>query len=130
MSRQYQKCAKADLLDAGAGLRRLCHGILGIFKVRNRGDISHLPDPLKDRLVQMAGRPHSQLPTQAYAEAREDDPPFKLKPIELFQYYLLDTTGFEPNPFTSLIRGVNDTAMLTATGPSVACLPSVPCGLF
>ena len=36
-------------------------------EVKNRGDIKELPDPLKDRLVQMAGRPHSQLPTQAYA---------------------------------------------------------------
>ena len=65
----------------------------------------------------MAGRPHSQLPTQAYAEAHFDKVPFKPKPSQLFQYYLLDTTGFEPNPFTSLISGVNDTAMLTATGP-------------
>ena len=77
--------------------------------VSDRGDVEHLPGPLKKRLVQMAGRPHSQLPTQAYAEAHFDRPPFRPKPSELFQYYLLDTTGFEPNPFTSLIRGVNDT---------------------
>jgi len=64
----------------------------------------------------MAGRPHSQLPTQAYAEADQ--------PSQLFQYYLLDTTGFEPNPFTSLIPGVNDTAMLTATGPDCG-LPTI-----
>src|SRR5436305_488577 len=85
--------------------------------VRDRGDVRHLPGPLKDRLVQLAGRPHSQLPTQAYAEAHFDEPPFKPKPSQLFQYYLLDTTGFESNPFTSLIPGVNDAAMLTATGP-------------
>src|SRR6266404_8103202 len=85
--------------------------------VRNRGDIRNLPGPLQDRLVQLAGRPHSQLPTQAYAEAHFDTPPMKPKPSQLFQYYLLDTTGFEANPFTSLIPGVNDTAMLTATGP-------------
>jgi hypothetical protein len=76
--------------------------------VDSRGDIVGLPGPLKDLLVRMAGRPHSQLPQQAYAEAPA--------PSQLFQYYLLDTTGFEPNPFTSLIPGVNDTAMLTATG--------------
>jgi hypothetical protein len=92
--------------------------------VRQRGDVQQLPDPLKDRLVQLAGRPHSQLPTQAYAEAHFDTPPFKPKPSQLFQYYLLDTTGFEPNPFTSLIPGVNDTAMLTATGPDCG-LPTV-----
>ena len=90
---------------------------LNMATVRSRGDIRNLPGPLKDRLVQLAGRPHSQLPTQAYAEARFDAPPFKPKPSQLFQYYLLDTTGFESNPFTSLIPGVNDAAMLTATGP-------------
>src|SRR5216110_2726245 len=92
--------------------------------VRDRGDVRHLPGPLRDRLVQLAGRPHSQLPTQAYAEAHFDEPPFKPKPSQLFQYYLLDTTGFEPNPFTSLIPGVNDTAMLTATGPDCG-LPTI-----
>ncbi len=92
--------------------------------VRERGDIRHLPDALKDRLVQLAGRPHSQLPTQAYAEAHFDEPPMKPKPSQLFQYYLLDTTAFEPNPFTSQIAGVNDTAMLTATGPDCG-LPTI-----
>ena len=93
-------------------------------EVRNRGDIRHVPDPLEDRLVRMAGRPHSQLPTQAYAEAHQDKAPFKPVPSQLFQYYLLDTTGFEPNPFTSLIPGANDTAMLTATGPDCG-LPTI-----
>jgi len=92
--------------------------------IKNRGDVQDLPDPLKERLVRLADRPHSQLPTQAYAEAHSDTPPFKPKPSQLFQYYLLDTTGFEPNPFTSLIPGVNDTAMLTATGPDCG-LPTI-----
>jgi hypothetical protein len=77
--------------------------------VLQRGDIRHLPEPLRQRLAEQSARPHSQLPTQAYAEAD--------KPSRLFQYYLLDTDHFEANPFTSLIPGVNDTAMLTATGP-------------
>ena len=77
--------------------------------VLNRGDVRNLPDPLRNRLAELATRPHSQLPTQAYAEADQ--------PSQLFQYYLLDTNNFEPNPFTSTIAGVNDTAMLTATGP-------------
>jgi hypothetical protein len=77
--------------------------------VLNRGDVRDLPDPLRNRLADLAARPHSQLPTQAYAEADQ--------PSQLFQYYLLDTNNFEPNPFTSTIAGVNDTAMLTATGP-------------
>ena len=90
---------------------------LDMATVRTRDDVRNLPGPLQDRLVQLAGRPHSQLPTQAYAEAHFDQPPMKPKPSQLFQYYLLDTSGFEPNPFTALFPGINDTAMLTATGP-------------
>src|SRR5262249_36459205 len=80
--------------------------------------------PLKDRLVELAGRPHSQLPTQAYAEAHQSTPPFTPKPSQLFQYYLLDTKDFEPNPFTKRFAGINDTAMLTATGPN-GFLPTI-----
>jgi hypothetical protein len=86
------------------------------FTVASRGDVKHLPQPLKDRLVQMADRPHTQLAMQAYAEAD--------KPSQLFQYYLLDTTGFEPNLFTALIPGVNDQAQLTATGGNCG-LPTI-----
>jgi len=78
--------------------------------VANRDDIRGLPAPLKDRLVRLAGRPHSFLPIQAFAEAD--------KPSQLFQYYLLDTNGFEPNVFTTRIPGVNDAAQLTVTGAS------------
>jgi hypothetical protein len=76
--------------------------------VLNRGDVANLPLPLKKRLGEIAGRNHSYLPVQAFAEAD--------LPSQLFQYYLLDTTGFEPNVFTAVIPGVNDTAMKTATG--------------
>src|SRR3989441_8400569 len=76
--------------------------------VANRGDIRKLPAPLKERIVRLAGRPHSVLPVQAFAEAD--------KPSQLFQYYLLDTTGFEPNVFTTSIPGVNDAAQLSVTG--------------
>ena len=84
--------------------------------VLNRGDVRNLPDLLRSRLADLAGRPHSQLPTQAYAEADH--------PSQLFQYFLLDTSGFELNPFTSTIAGANDTAMLTATGPDCG-LPTI-----
>ncbi len=84
--------------------------------ILNRGDIRRLPDALENQLAELAGRPHSQLPTQAFAEADQ--------PSQLFQYYLLDTTGFEPNPFTSLFPGINDKAMLTATGPNCG-LPTI-----
>src|SRR5690242_4794188 len=103
-----------------------CHpnatAAMDVAQVRSRGDVKNLPDPLKERLVKLAFRPHSQLPTQAYAEARFDDG--RPKPSQLFQYYLLDTTGFEPNPFTALFPGINDQAMLTATGPDCG-LPTI-----
>lgn len=76
--------------------------------VAARGDVAKLPDPLKDRLVQLADRPHTYLPLQVFAEAD--------KPSQLFQYYLLDTEGFQPNVFTKVFPGVNDAAQLTATG--------------
>ncbi len=92
--------------------------------VKTRGDIVDLPDPLKQRIVRLADRPHSQLPTQAYAEAHSATKPFKPTPSQLFQYYLLDSTGFEPNPFTAIFNGSNDAAMLTATGPQCG-LPTI-----
>src|SRR5216683_1470599 len=82
--------------------------------VRNRGDIVNLPGPLKDRLAQLANRPHTYLPMQVFAEAD--------KPSQLFQYYLLDTTGFEPNVFATLFIGVNDKVQLTATGGNCGLL--------
>ena len=87
-----------------------------VEKVRDRSDVRQLPAPLRDRLGELGGRPHSVLPVQAFAEAD--------KPSQLFQYYLLDTTGFEPNPFTKTFPGINDTAMLTATGANCG-LPTI-----
>src|SRR5215472_14408982 len=85
--------------------------------VRGRGDIVNLPDPLKDRLAQLANRPHTYLPIQAFAEADGAS--------QLFQYYLLDTTGFEPNVFTAIIPGVNDgNVQLTVTGGNCG-LPTI-----
>src|SRR5215469_8429887 len=89
--------------------------------VRGRGDIANQPGSLKDRLAQLATRPHTELPIQAFAEAHNDDG--TPKPSQLYQYYLLDTTGgfppdvgFEANVFTTRIVGVNDHAQLTVTG--------------
>jgi hypothetical protein len=92
------------------------HAAQDVATVLNRGDVVHLPSPLKDALARLADRPHSQLPLQVFAEADS--------PSQLFQYYLLDTTGFEPNVFTSIFPGVNDHVMLTATGPNCG-LPTV-----
>src|SRR6516165_5045123 len=80
--------------------------------VANRGDVVNLPQPLKDRLVQLADRPHTYLPLQVFNEAD----PATQGPSQLFQYYLLDTTGFQPNVFTTIFPGVNDHVQLTVTG--------------
>ena len=76
--------------------------------VLGRVDVKDLPDALKNQLAEIAARNHTYLPIQAFAEADG--------PSQLFQYYLLDTTRFQPNVFTAVIPGVNDTAMRTATG--------------
>jgi len=62
--------------------------------VHARGDVINLPGPLQDRLAQLANRRHTYLPLQVFAEADGAS--------QLFQYYLLDTTGFEPNVFTTI----------------------------
>jgi hypothetical protein len=97
-----------------------CHARQGaqadMAQVRKRNDIKRLPAPLQDAIVRMAGRPHSVLPVQAQAEADS--------PSLLFQYYVLDTQGFEPNPFTATFPGVNDEAQLTATGANCG-LPTI-----
>ena len=84
--------------------------------VRTRGDVINLPGPLQDRLAQLANQPHTYLPLQVFAEADGAS--------QLFQYYLLDTTGFEPNVFTTIFPGVNDHVQLTVTGGNCG-LPTV-----
>ena len=84
------------------------HAALDRFFVMNRPDIRKLPKPLKQRLGELAERPHTFVAMQAFAEAD--------KASQLFQYYLLDSTSFQPNVFTSIIPGVNDQAQLTAFG--------------
>ena len=62
-----------------------------------RADVVNLPVPLKNRLAELAARSHSVLPVQAFPEADH--------PSQLFQYYLLDSDGFEPNVFTAATSG-------------------------
>jgi len=85
--------------------------------VLHREDVRHLPLPLKSTLVRMAGRPHTINPMRAFAEAD--------KPSQLFQYYLLDTQGFQPNLFTAVIPGVNDHAIPTAANAANHQLPTI-----
>jgi hypothetical protein len=76
----------------------------------DRGDIRQLPQPLKDRLALLAGRPSTFAPMTAFSEAPS--------PSQLFQYYLLDTKNFQPNVFTTTIPGINDGVAPSATGPN------------
>ncbi|GAB3147861.1 hypothetical protein [Amycolatopsis sp. NPDC004378] len=76
----------------------------------DRGDIRQLPQPLKDRLAVLAGRPSTFPPMTAFSEAPS--------PSQLFQYYLMDTKNFQPNVFTTTIPGINDGVAPTATGPN------------
>src|SRR6267142_3511981 len=92
------------------------HAQADIASVAGRGDIRSLPLPLKQRILRLAGRPHSTLPIQAFAEADQ--------PSQLFQYYLVDTHHFEPNVFTTIFPGVNDAVELTVTGADCG-LPTV-----
>jgi len=88
-----------------------------------RGDISALASqaatqPLQDRLVTLDCSPHSISPVQVRAEADNKS--------RLFQYYLLDSTGFEPSVFTTQIPGLNDdpSTMLTVFGANCG-LPTI-----
>ncbi len=85
--------------------------------VETRGDVVNLPAPLKTRLGDIAGRPHSVLPVTAFAEADA--------PSKLFQYYLLDTNNFQPNVFTALIPGINDGAIPTGANAANRQLPTL-----
>jgi len=87
----------------GTAAKKKC-GIAG------RSDIKSLPGTLKTRLCELAARPHAYTPMTAFAEA---DPPSML-----FQHYLIDANGFQPNVFTAEIPGINDGTKPTATGPN------------
>ena len=86
-------------------------------RVANRGDVRHLPRPLKRRLVQLANRPHTFLPITAFSEADQ--------PSQLFMYYLLDTNNFQPNVFTAKIPGINDAAIQTGANAANGGLPTL-----
>ena len=61
--------------------------------------------------MELARRPHAYLPLTVFSEADE--------PSQLFGYYLLDTSGFLPNVFTSIIPGINDNGVIP-TGANFA----------
>lgn len=90
---------------------------LDVQTLLQRQDIVHLPAPLKNVLATLARRPSSYSPVRAFAEAD--------KPSQLFQYYLLDTRGFQPNVFTAIIPGINDHAIPTGANAANHQLPTI-----
>ena len=82
-----------------------------VHSLASRGDIKFLPPALKDRIIEVAARPHTYLPLTVFGEAEEAS--------QLFGYYLLDTTTIPPNVFTSSIPGINDNGVI-ATGANFA----------
>lgn len=82
-----------------------------------RGDIINLPDALKNRLVKLAERPATYEPMRAFAEAES--------PSQLFEYYLLDTKGFQPNVFTTVIPKINSGVIPTAANAANRGLPTL-----
>ena len=98
--------AAVPLCASASGPHANPHAEADEHAVVTRSDVIHLPQQLKHALGELAEEPHSYLPLQAFNEAD--------KPSQLFQYYLLDTKGFQPNVFTSIIPGVNDHAIPTA----------------
>ena len=85
--------------------------------ITSRQDVRLLPGPLKRRVLEIAQRPHTFLPITAFSEADGRS--------QLIQYYRLDTTGFQPNVFTSVVPGINDGAIPTAANFANGALPTI-----
>jgi len=95
----------------------MCHASACTPGFCSRSDIMPLGTeketrPLQGRLATLDCSPHSVPPLQIFAEA---DPSAGGK-SQLFMYYLLDSTGFQPSVFTTRMAGLNDKAMLTVFG--------------
>ncbi|MGH8611887.1 MAG: hypothetical protein ACREYF_07540 [Gammaproteobacteria bacterium] len=97
----------SSLMVLGAfSLAVLSHNAALANTFAQRGDIINLPDALKNRLVKLAERPATYEPMRAFAEAES--------PSQLFEYYLLDSHGFQPNVFTTVIPDINSGVIPTA----------------
>jgi hypothetical protein len=88
----------------------------------SRGDIAPLatePETtrLQDRLVTIDCSPHSIAPVQIFAEADPDAG----GQSQLFQYYLLDSTNFQPSVLTTTIPGINDDPSTQRTSWGANC---------
>jgi hypothetical protein len=95
----------------------MCHPSSCTPNLCSRGDIFPLSTPetqaLQDRLVQIDCSPHTVSPLQVFAEADNKS--------LLFQYYLLDSTGFQPSVLTQKIAGINDDPSTMRTSWGANC---------
>ena len=108
--------ASDETPDPLTAAKSSCHPAACTPGFTARGDIAPLSKhpatrALLDRLTTLDCSPHSVAPIQVFAEA---DP--KTRGSRLFQYYLLDSKHIQPSVFTQIIKGQNDTAMLTSFG--------------
>ncbi len=113
--RQRRRIIRQVINDAPEGDRRSIRR--DVLTVARREDIRELPLPLYERLLELAARPHSYLPLTAFAEADGAS--------QLVQHYLIDTTDFQPNIFTSQISGINDQALQTGANFANGGLPTI-----
>lgn len=83
----------------------MCHPSVCTPGFCGRGDIAPLGalPKLQERLVTLDCSPHSAAPVTIFAEAPGDEGRSRL-----FQYYLLDSTSFQPSVFTTKIPNLND----------------------
>jgi hypothetical protein len=95
----------------------MCHPSFCTPNLCSRGDIFPLSTPdtqaLQDRLILIDCSPHSIAPLQVFAEADNKS--------LLFQYYLLDSTGFQPSVLTTKIPGINDDPSTMRTSWGANC---------
>jgi hypothetical protein len=111
-------------INPDTGLR--CHESRctpGLCAREDIAPLSALPK-LQDRLILIDCSPHTYPPLQIFAEA---GPNRGLSGrSRLFQYYLLDSTGFEPSVFTTKIANVNDDPSTMRTVWGANCdLPTI-----
>lgn len=97
--------------DMNPGFRR------SLIRFLRRGDIRHLPFQLQVRLLDIFARPHTYEPQTAFSEADI--------PSQLVQYFLMDSSQFQPNVFTAVIPGINDGTRPTAANAANGQLPTV-----
>jgi hypothetical protein len=82
----------------------------------DRGDIVHLPAPLKDQLITLARKPVAYQPQTAFNEAAGAS--------QLFQYYLLDQKNFQPNVFTTASPALGGVRIVLEPKPGLPTDPN------